>query len=358
MLSIAQLLVPVSMQEACGADLSFSAEVDEIVQARAHDDPSLAQGEWVAALKEADWEFVAARCAALIESRSKDLRLAVWLAEAHARLRGFRGLGDGFALLAGLCERYWDGMFPLPEEGDDHGQRCGNLAWLLARTPQLVRQVPVSEDGSVAMADFDMARQRMKLAAQGGADPWGAQGGAQGGAQADADAGPGLAELDAARRRNSAPFNQRLLDDARYCLASLAQLQTVADAKLGADGPAFGAARDALLNAIDFIEPLSPGGAVDTAAGGSGGGGPMQLAAKETAAAPRGLQGRRQALAQLREVADFFRRTEPHSPVAYLADKAAYWGEMPLHVWLRSVLKDPGALAQIEEMLGTGTQQD
>ena len=34
------------------------------------------------------------------------------------------------------------------------------------------------------------------------------------------------------------------------------------------------------------------------------------------------LQTRAQALHQLRTVADFFRRTEPHSPVAYLADKA------------------------------------
>jgi len=347
MLSIAQLLVPVSVQEACGVDLSFSAEVDDIVQARTHDDPSLAQGEWVAALKEADWDFVAARCAALIESRSKDLRLAVWLTEAHAKLRGLRGLGDGFALLAGLCERYWDGMFPLPDDGGDHGQRSGNLAWLLARTPQLVRHMPVSEDGSVSMADFDMARQRMNSAAQGGADPWGAPGGGE------AAAGPGLAELAAARRRNSASFNQRLLDDARYCLASLAQLQTVADAKLGADGPGFGAARDALLNAIDFIEPLTPGAMADAAAGAG-----APVASKETATAPRGLQGRHQALAQLRDVAEFFRRTEPHSPVAYLADKAAYWGEMPLHVWLRSVLKDPGALAQLEEMLGTVTQQD
>jgi type VI secretion system protein ImpA len=57
-------------------------------------------------------------------------------------------------------------------------------------------------------------------------------------------------------------------------------------------------------------------------------------------------------LAQLRVVADFFRRTEPHSPVAYLADKAARWGDMPLHVWLRAVMKDPGSLTQLEEMLG------
>jgi len=53
-------------------------------------------------------------------------------------------------------------------------------------------------------------------------------------------------------------------------------------------------------------------------------------------------------------VAEFFRRTEPHSPVAYLADKAAHWGEQPLHVWLRSVIKDEASFAHIEELLGVG----
>ena len=51
---------------------------------------------------------------------------------------------------------------------------------------------------------------------------------------------------------------------------------------------------------------------------------------------PAGAPGsRKEALQQLRQVAEFFRRTEPHSPVAYLAEKAARWGEMPLHVWLK-----------------------
>ena len=63
-------------------------------------------------------------------------------------------------------------------------------------------------------------------------------------------------------------------------------------------------------------------------------------------------QSREQALAQLRSVAEFFRRTEPHSPVAYLVDRAARWGEMPLHEWLRTVLKEPGTLGQLEELLG------
>jgi type VI secretion system protein ImpA len=76
--------------------------------------------------------------------------------------------------------------------------------------------------------------------------------------------------------------------------------------------------------------------------------------AQSAGAAAGPPQSRAQALAQLRAVADYFRRTEPHSPVAYLADKAAHWGEQPLHVWLRAVVKDDAAFAHIEEMLGVG----
>lgn len=64
-----------------------------------------------------------------------------------------------------------------------------------------------------------------------------------------------------------------------------------------------------------------------------------------------------QALQQLRQVAEYFRQAEPHSPVAYLADKAARWGEMPLHEWLRAVVKDGAALASFEDMLGVEPRQ-
>jgi len=41
---------------------------------------------------------------------------------------------------------------------------------------------------------------------------------------------------------------------------------------------------------------------------------------------------------------------------SYLADKAANWGELPLHEWLRSVVKDPAQVAQLDELLGTAPQ--
>ena len=75
-------------------------------------------------------------------------------------------------------------------------------------------------------------------------------------------------------------------------------------------------------------------------------------------ASASGAQARAQAVAQLREVAAFFRRTEPHSPVAYLADKAAEWADMPLHEWLTTVVKDDASLAHIRELLGVKGQSE
>ena len=315
MLQVDELLVPISMGEPCGQDLSFGPELDAIAAARQQDDPGLEQGEWATALREADWPFVASRCAELIRTSSKDLRLAAWLAEALAHTHQLRGLGDGFTLLAALCERYWEHLHPLPEDGDQE-QRCGNLAWLLARAPHIVRHIPITEDGAITLADFEAARQRGEVA-----------------------------ELDARRRQNSPEFNEMLLRDAEYCLAALRAWQQATDARLGQDGPSFAAAREALQHAVDFIGLLAPAAAPLPE-------GPARGAAAPAPAAAGAPLSRAQALAQLAMVAEFFRRTEPHSPVAYLADKAARWGEMPLHEWLHAVVKDPAQLAQLEELLG------
>ena len=47
-----------------------------------------------------------------------------------------------------------------------------------------------------------------------------------------------------------------------------------------------------------------------------------------------------------------FRRTEPHSPVSYLVQRAITWGQMPLDAWLVDVIKDNNVLAGLRETLG------
>jgi type VI secretion system protein ImpA len=341
MLDLEKMLAPVSAAQPCGEDLAFSSEIDAIVRARQADDPSLEQGAWVTDLKEADWKFVAKQCAALIEKRSKDLQLAVWLAEAGVKTGGVRGLADSLELIAALCERYWDGLYPLPDE-DGHERRIGNLAWVASRIASWLRAVPLTEGSppggtAYALSDFDVAR------AHGGEE---------------------LAKLEAARQRGSRGFYQGLLRDCGQCMAAIDRLERSVDARLEADGPSFSAARSGLESVLMFVKPLAGEAAAANAAAspspeaaaamGQDGMQAASAAAPASGTAGGPPQTRAQALAQLRGVAEFFRRTEPHSPVAYLADKAAHWGEQPLHVWLRALVKDDASFAHIEELLGVG----
>jgi type VI secretion system ImpA family protein len=72
------------------------------------------------------------------------------------------------------------------------------------------------------------------------------------------------------------------------------------------------------------------------------------------ATATGAVRSRQDALKRLADVAEFFRKTEPHSPVSYLVQRAVKWGNMPLDNWLQEVIKDENVLGQLRETLGFG----
>ena len=355
-MDIAPLLAPVNADTPGGVDLSFSPEIDAIQEMRREDDPTLDQGEWVTDLKSADWPGVARTCETILSFQSKDLRIAGWLADAWARLRGFEGLADGLDLTAGLVETYWDQLHPRPEDGDQE-QRIGNLRWLAARIDQLAPTIPLVVHGGRKSSFADIAVARAKRLA-GHAN-------ANGAPQSDPNAPPSEPVLtlemvwrdvtssgrEAARTRRAHVTRARV---------ALVKLQASVDARLGDDAPSFVAPRNALDKVLDELTRLerecnfneTPIADNDATAEDTDVTAPP---ASGAASAPRvsgRIETRAQALEQLRLVAAFFRATEPHSPVAYLADKAVRWSEMPLHEWLRAVVKDGGSLSHLEEMLG------
>lgn len=340
MLDLDALLSPISDSQPAGEDLSFSLEYDTIQEARRADDPSLEQGEWVTELKSADWPGVAKQSTRLLRERSKDLRLAVWWTEAQTHNHGIAGLAAGYRLVAGLCDGFWDEVHPQVEDGDLE-QRIGNLSWLISHSGDWLRKLPLTQapHGRFGLADFEAARSR---AGEGDA--------------------PALETLEAARRDTPREFYLQLNESLPDCREALAALERVVDARLGQDGPSFTALRDQLAHLADTVQRFAreAGVLVDSAivpAADEPAGTPAPPGAPRPAATGE-INTRRDAIIQLRRVADFFRRTEPHSPVAYLADKAAHWGEMPLHIWLRRVIKDDATLSQLEEMLDVAEPAD
>lgn len=75
-----------------------------------------------------------------------------------------------------------------------------------------------------------------------------------------------------------------------------------------------------------------------------GGGGPVRT--------------RADAIKKLQEVVDFLRRTEPHSPVAYLVQRAIKWAHQPFESVLSELVKDSSVLESIEDVVGIHSAGD
>jgi type VI secretion system protein ImpA len=349
-MNIETLLAPISDSALCGEDLSFSTEFDAIAEMRRFDDPTLDQGAWVTALKVADWRGVEAQCTALLQTRSKDLRLAMWLTESAALNRGYAGLKQGLQVCAALCERYWAQLYP-QIEGADIEERVGNMAWLIARVTALAPLCPVTVSAAenFTLADWQVAKENAKSGAKDSNQAAGEDGTIT------------LERFNRALRETAKADMLQTLEEIKACQSTLDHWQAVVDSHLGEQAPGFVGARDALSAAAhDATRLAQEMGAIAMPTEGSKNA--MDETMNDTSDSPHSdksmptggpIRSRQQALLQLREVASYFQKTEPHSPVAYLAAKAANWGEMALHEWLREVVKDGGTLGHLEELLGS-----
>src|SRR5690606_5854482 len=144
-IDVNELLAPIPGGDPAGSDASFSDQFDRIREARRADDPSLAQGEWQTELKVADWREAQSLAEDVLLRTSKDLQAAVWLAEAVIYRDGLEGARDGFALLAGLLDTYWDGLYPRAEDGDLE-ERAGKLAWFATYGSRALQAIRLNDD--------------------------------------------------------------------------------------------------------------------------------------------------------------------------------------------------------------------
>jgi len=350
-MSFEHLLRPLeSIHGLCGEDMIFSAEFDAIQEARRFDDPTLAQGEWVSEFKEANWEKVIRSSEELLAQKTKDLRVAAWLIEAKGKLYGLAGLADGYALLGRLCDGFWNDIHPLPEDGDLE-QRIGLLDWLANQTLRLIRETPLTQSakGNFSSIDHESAR---AMAKSMGRNPGIAD-------DLVRSTHVSLESFEAALKDTPASYFKAQMEGAEHLRSAVKALQTILDQKMGEDAPSFGP----VFGTLDDIDHFLRRHAGDASAKPTGNTMITSLPRGVERLEPRintvsgspdniSICSRNQAIEQLQEIAAFFRRTEPHSPVAYLADKAAKWGQMPLHEWLRTVVKDDTALSRMEELLG------
>ena len=342
-IDVNELLAPIPGSDPAGSDASFSDQFDRIRETRRADDPNLAQGEWQTELKVADWREAQSLSEDILLRTSKDLQAAVWLAEAVISRDGLEGARDSFALLAGLLETYWEGLYPRADDGDLE-ERAGKLAWFAtygARALQAMRlnddpQAPLTLAGWIDSREVDNLGRQNAEAYQGALDEGRINGEA----------------YDARMVATPEAMLMERLVQVQAARDAFTRFSSTSDAKLGRDAPNLAAIDDGLKKIQQIYAKVATAkglggvaaGAVATG-GASGGGVALDLGGGS-------LASKQAALRALGEIAGFFRRTEPHSPVAYLLERAIVWADMPLEQFLAELIRDESTLSSIRERVG------
>jgi type VI secretion system protein ImpA len=175
-------------------------------------------------------------------------------------------------------------------------------------------------------------------------------------------------QFDKAVEMTPLAYCQMLFEDLHETWREYEQLDHVVDDRFGREAPGLSGIKQAIVDCLTLVadirkkkgglDPEPESEPTPQRAEGSANVAVQEISesvislSHRSTVGSRELQSRADALRQLAAVADYFRRTEPHSPVSYLIQRAVRWGEMPLEAWLQNVIHDESVLEQLRETLG------
>jgi type VI secretion system protein ImpA len=247
------------------------------------------------------------------------------------RVHELAGLSDGFRLARELVERYWEQVYPLPEEGGTAGDRVYSLGGLSgegAREGTLIAPINrllITKPRNLDSYSFVDYRDAVELEKKGK------------GVKVPAGAVT-LAKLRAAAADTPAEFYQDLVDNLTACKEEFSRLTAALDQRCGPDSPPSTGTHKVLEAFLDGVKDLA-GARLKT--------GPAAPAAEaapaEAAAATPGaptpavinleaevIRTREEAFRDLLRLAAYFRQTEPHGIISYALEQIVRWGRMSL----------------------------
>ena len=123
-IDIDALLAPISDESPAGMDLRSDSKSSAVYYQLKDARKSARAAEKAADESETpqssgmvqEWRTILSLAPTVLTEQSKDLEVASWYAEALLRKHGFAGLRDGFAIIHGLVDQYWDSFFSLEDE--------------------------------------------------------------------------------------------------------------------------------------------------------------------------------------------------------------------------------------------------
>jgi len=366
-IDLEEFLQPISEENPSGESLRYSGIYDEISEAR-RADKDVPMGDWQYELKTADYRKVIELATDALKNKTKDLQIAVWFSEALTKQFGFAGLRDSLKLVAGFQENFWETLFPEIDEGDMEG-RANALEWLDRETSMMIRRAPITAGEGLSFYDFEESKQFDIPENVETLDSSDQERYSELRQQAETENRVTGVRWRKAKSQTRREFCEEISFIVDECWTEFENLNRVMEEKFD---PKQLPGLHNLKKTLDDIKTqvkklLDEKRTEEPDASDEISDETSENASEEnysedgtvTVRVSKGTIGSRQdALKRLTEVSEYFRKTEPHSPVSYLVARAVKWGNMPLEAWLQDVIKDDSVIGQLRQTLGFETGQD
>ncbi len=360
-LNIPELILVISDDNPTGNNLRDDADSTSLyyqlkdvrAQARNNERKALEDGDLRP--NPADWRPIIDKAPTILKSQSKDLEVAAWITEALTRTHGYKGLKEGFQLTRELIDLYWDNIHP-PEDEDGVETKIAPITGLNGygtdgALVMPIKCIPITQGrdfGPFAVWEYTQAYETERIT-----DPEKKQ-------QKIDDGALTLEMLNTAASETNILFFKGLKKDIDGCIEEYAQLSASIDRCCVSDPQPTSNIKNALERCLEALMQLAGDALIeieeDNSETESDPDGEDQ--ASKPVAANNKVDNRKAAINNLTEIATFFRKTEPHSPISYAIEQAIRWSNMPLPQLMDELMSDKGAKDSFFKLTGIKEQQN
>ncbi|BFM12103.1 type VI secretion system protein TssA [Simiduia litorea] len=306
----------------------------------------------------APWKDVARLAPDILTNISKDLEVSAWYTEALIRLHGLAGLRDGLALIKCLVTEHWEGLYPQPDEDGMETKVApltglngdGGDGTLLAP----LRNMPITlEDagGLFSFWQYQQARDADRIVDEDEKSD-----------RIDV-MGYSLKNITDTILSTSVSDSVAIVDTLEECLdyfkSTQAALRQNCD-KFAPPSTNISNLLEELLRTTRFMykEKIEENEALINAANAndqesSAEGTPdMETGAPGVKLVQGPIADREDALRRLEEIAAYFRRYEPHTPIGPSLERLVSWGRMTVSDLMMQLLPEESARGLFSQLTG------
>lgn len=290
-----------------------------------------------------EWSLVFKICVETLLSETKDIELVSILIESLLRLKGFLGLAEGFELATHLIEQYGDALHPLSGHGElqdkfssfaqlNGWDKEGTLISPIALLPLTAE----TKQGAFSLWQYQQAIEFSQKNNSISVDEY-----------------PNLDKIILAVQETSLNFFDEIMKSISSAINYFLNLSNCLETLCGEASPPMYRIKTQLEACLSCVSSLSHYGKKSVKDDKTQSANPINLneirVSDQKAVV---FDSRITALRAIEEASLFFRKTEPHSPIPYLLEKALLWGKMTFPDLLSELVHDEVTRRQIYQLTG------